>query len=458
MNATTPLHAAPPSALTNASRPLARTFFLRVYLALLAALLLFMLLSGAWWRYNSQGDAERRREGALVAGDIASRLLPSATSDRQSTQKALDDWHARALVDLALFDSSGTRIAAAGREIGLPSADEHGFSVRGRTGPVFIAPLPDGRRLALALPHGPRTPWLTRRFPGFLGILLLAAVAVAAVAWPIARGLSARLERLERGVTALGRGDLGTRVPIEGRDEVAALAASFNDAAQRIEQLVAGQRSLLANASHELRSPLARIRMAIELLPKQGAPSVHDELQRDIAELDQLVDEILLASRLTAEAGGQVSGVAFARETVDLVALCAEECARVDARLNVVDATASFELAGEPRLLRRLLRNLLENAKRYGADAPIEVTVSSTADANGPLVRLTVADRGPGVPQSERERIFEPFYRSRSASERDGGVGLGLSLAQQIAHRHGTRIVCQERAGGGGEFVVELRP
>ena len=431
-----------------------RTFFARVYVALLAALLLIMLVFSAWWRVSSNRDAERHREAALVAGDIASRLLPAASAPRLSAQAALDDWHARTSVDLALFDHTGQQIASAGRELSLPQPDAHGFTPRSRGAPVFVAPLPDGRRLALALPAGPRAPWLARRLPSFLLVLLVAAIAVAAVAWPIARGLSARIERLERGVKALGQGDFGSRVAIEGRDEVAALASSFNDAAQRIEHLVAGQRSLLANASHELRSPLARIRMALELLPKQGAAGIHNELQRDIAELDQLIDEILLASRLQAEAGSATSSGALAQDTVDLAALCAEECARVDAQLTLPAHGGSYEIQGEARLLRRLLRNLLENARRYGADKPIDVTLTRRAAGGMPPLQLIVADRGAGVPEGERERIFEPFYRSRGASERDGGVGLGLSLVKQIAVRHRATVQCQARVGGGSEFIV----
>lgn len=270
---------------------------------------------------------------------------------------------------------------------------------------------------------------------GFGVMLVLIALVVAAGAYPVVRRLTGRLERLQRSVDAWGEGQLGTRVAVEGGDEVAQLAASFNGAAARIEALVDAQKSLLANASHELRSPLARIRMAAELLAAQPLPAIQAELRRNIAELDQLIDELLLASRLDA------AGPAMpAFEEVDLTGLVAEECARVGA---VLDARV-HSVQGDARLLRRMVRNLLENAARHGAGA-IAVRL---ADDGGSGLRLDVCDDGPGIPDAERERIFAPFYRIAGASEAAGGVGLGLSLVRQIARHHGGEVQCVARARG----------
>jgi signal transduction histidine kinase len=243
-------------------------------------------------------------------------------------------------------------------------------------------------------------------------------------------------------VDALGSGDLAARVDVEGRDEVAALAASFNRSAERIEALVGAHKTLLANASHELRSPLARIRMAIEMLKADAKPALKAELERDIAELDALVDEILVASRLDAVATLE------AREEVDLLALAAEECARMDAALDGEPTT----IRGDPRLLRRLIRNLLENARRHGGGTPVEVTLVAAPQS----AMLRVCDRGAGVPEAERERIFEPFYRPAGAREREGGVGLGLALVRQIARKHGGEARCLPRTGGGSCFEVTV--
>ena len=305
--------------------------------------------------------------------------------------------------------------------------------------------MPDGRVL-LARPHrirpGPRpvSPVVA------LGLLMLAG---ALVAWPVSRRITRRLEKLQSGVDQQGRGDLAARVAVEGKDEVAAIARSFNASATRIEELVgrqealiASQKRLLANASHELRSPLARIRMATELLltrpPDQEQLAA--ELRRNIAELDQLVDEILLASRLeTSEP---------AREEVDLAGLAAEEASRVGADVAVAEGQGvgcgtAMMLVGDGRLLRRLVRNLLENARRHGGASGESVTVAlsrhgppedSVDEAGaGASITLEVLDRGPGVPAHAREKIFEPFYRLEGYSEQAGGVGLGLALVRQIA-------------------------
>ena len=157
---------------------------------------------------------------------------------------------------------------------------------------------------------------------GFAATIALIALGVGLGAYPVVRRLTRRLEQLQQGVDAFGSGQLSTRVSIQGKDEVAQLAASFNASAARIEQLVASQKSLLANASHELRSPLARIRMALETQQNQDSKTNH-ELQQNIRELDQLIDEILLASRLDTATAESITDA-----EIDLTALVAEECAR----------------------------------------------------------------------------------------------------------------------------------
>jgi signal transduction histidine kinase len=278
---------------------------------------------------------------------------------------------------------------------------------------------------------------------GFVVMLLVIALVVALGAFPVVRRLTGRLERLERSVEAWGEGQLATRVAVEGNDEVARLAASFNHAAARIEALVRAQKSLLANASHELRSPLARIRMAAELMSEQATPALGAELRRNTAELDQVIDEVLLASRLDA-VGADVGR----QEEVDLTGMLAEECARVGA---VLDAGA-HSLYGEPKLLRRMVRNLLENAVRYGDGSQVEVRLGTLAG----VLQMEVCDGGPGIAEPERERIFEPFYRVAGASEAAGGVGLGLALVRQIARRHGGDAQCLANGSRGCCFRVTL--
>ncbi len=326
----------------------------------------------------------------------------------------------------------------------------------------FEVRLDNGQKLNLIMPPRmprpprPPPPWYFSGY-GFLGLLGLMAIAVGLGAYPIVRRLTRRLEALQHGVDQWGAGHLSARVPVEGTDEVAYLAQKFNHAASQVESLVGAHKSLLANASHELRSPLARIRMALALLqatPDKASEATMDEIKRNIQELDSLIEEILLASRLDSPEASIGEPESF-----DLMGLAAEECARTSAELIVADgALGSFEMIGYPRLLRRLLRNLLENASRHNQVDKGGVSLALTRDASNlvPTFVIAVQDHGAGVSTEECERIFEPFYRAKNASERDGGVGLGLALVKTIALRHGGSSVCIPTHGAGGRFVVKL--
>ena len=414
-----------------------RRLYIHILLTVAAALALFALLAGVVWR--SFGEQQWHSDRAAVA-ELLSAALPSADAPPLAQQEALERLAGKFKYDVSLYDADGKVLARLGREVPAPELSRDGGGWVGDRGPpAWSLNLPDGRWMVTRPQRGRRG----GPFPGIFTTLALLALAVAAGTYPVVRRLTRRLERLRSGVDALGAGNLGARVAVEGRDEVASLAESFNRSAGRIEALVGTHKTLLANASHELRSPLARIRMAVEMLEREPRAEHREEIRRDIAELDALIDEILLASRLDTLDGLE------RREAVDLLALAAEECARSAAALDGERAV----IEGDSNLIRRLLRNLLENARRHGGGTPVEVRVAASAQG----VELTVSDRGPGVPESERERIFEPFYRSPGMREREGGVGLGLSLVRSIARRHGGDVACEARAGGGSCFRVTLR-
>ena len=353
-------------------------------------------------------------------------------------------------------DRSGRRSAESARGSGSSVVGAGAGALmmpRGPRGPV-LGDHPPGPALG-ERPHAlAPLPPLPFGLPQALGPLALVAVlfiAVAAGAYPVVRRLTRRLEALKQGVQAFGRGDLALRVDASGHDEVAEVAATFNQAAERIEALVHSHQTLLANASHELRSPLARLKMAVAMygeLPEAQRAGLKREIDTNVAELDALVEEVLLASRLDARAPLDRS------DPVDLLGIAAEEAARVDAEVEAVGDGAAPQINGNERLLRRALRNLLENARRYGGS---EITTLVAADADG-AARISVCDRGPGVPVEFRERIFEPFFRLPGHAEREGGVGLGLSLVRQIVQAHGGQVVCEAREGGGSCFVVRLPP
>jgi signal transduction histidine kinase len=413
--------------------------YFRIYLALLASLAIAAALVALAWHLTADNERRSNHFGAMA--ELAADALPPTTSDAEAQRNALMRWAARADVDLALYAAGGIKIAGTGnvRPRIDPLASRSGWAYEHPGPPAFLLKLPDGRWL-VAQPrhHGRHLPF------GFLAVLAMIALAVGIGAYPVVRRLTWRLERLQTSVEALGAGNLGARVRVEGHDEVARLAESFNRSAAHIEALVQSQKSLLANASHELRSPLARIRMAISMLQQQADPKVQLELERNIEELDHLIEEILLASRLDA-----ASSEPLPSEQVDFTALVAEECAREGIELEG-DLVTVF---GDARLLRRLVRNLLDNAKRHGLGSPIDVTLRRTDDG---AAQLSFCDRGPGVAEGERERIFEPFYRAGGTSERTGGIGLGLALVRQIAVKHGGRVRCVTRPGGGSCFEITL--
>jgi len=411
-----------------------RRLYLQIYLTIVGVLLLFgALASTAWWLTSGEHEDRASLEGlaALVA-----EVLPAADR-RAELETKVAQLGRQFNADITVRGKGGELLAHSGEAL---SGTAHGTTgsgwTYGRGGPLLALSLPDGRSL-LARMHR------HRHGIGWLGGLLLLAVAIAIGAYPVVRRITRRLERLQTRVDALGAGNLEARVQVEGCDEVAELARSFNRAADRIQRLVNAQKTVLAGASHELRSPLTRMRMAVELLPGDERPELRTQMARDIAELDELIGELLLASRL--DTLDHLSN----REEVDLLALLAEEASRTGAEVSGQPAV----IRGDPRMLRRLIRNLLENARRYAGGARVEALVRAL-DGGG--ARITVADRGPGVAESERERIFEAFYRPPGSTETDGGVGLGLALVRQIARRHGGDVRYVSRDGGGSVFEVDL--
>jgi two-component system, OmpR family, sensor kinase len=391
---------------------------------------------------------------AVLVMTIAFGWLWRAYTDRVRAER-LAEQPARELI---VRDATGKVLAQALDKSLRPQAQ----------GLDFELTMPSGEKLLMQVPPRPPPPsgqvpsqrWIdanTQRNPEFLIWLWGAmSLAVGLGSYPVVRRLTQRLESLQRGVELWGAGNLRTRVEVQGEDEVGFLAQRFNAAADRIEALVQSHKSLLANASHELRSPLARIRMGLELIKQAPSAALSAELARNINELDALIDEILLSSRLDAAQHSPSVTVGHVEE-VDMIGLVAEECARLNVPLDC--QAQSLQVQGVPRLLHRMVRNLLENAQRHGGGSgrdDVQVLLRHATVGGHSGVEIQVSDRGPGVPEAERERIFEPFYRSSNASERDGGVGLGLALVKSIAQSHGGSVACQGREGGGASFVALL--
>ena len=463
-----------------------KSLYLRIYVTVVVVLLLFA--AGSGWVFQQHLEQERVRAESVLTERMGAwalliqRSLPGQDTPAADQAAALRDWSQRLRLPLALDSAAGERIAqsesfarrqADGVTRGLAVRLEDGRTLwimrpgrlrqaaeaarrgLGEPLPATRAGMPDygpppGVRLSGAddgpsfAPFLPFVPPAWQQGIGLIVVLVMLFIAVAAGAYPVVRRLTRRLESLKHGVEQFGAGQLNYRVAVTGRDEVAAVASSFNVAAARVEALVHSHQSMLANASHELRSPLARMKMAVSMLD-EATPAhrlrLKQEIDTNVAELDALVEEVLLACRLDAAPTPERN------ERVELLAMAAEEGVRVDAAIDGTPTT----VVGEDRLLRRALRNLLENARRYGGN---EVEVGVGPLAGQAVVR--VSDRGPGVPVAMRERIFEPFFRLPGHAEQAGGVGLGLSLVKQIAQRHGGSVHCEAREGGGTCFVLSL--
>ena len=297
--------------------------------------------------------------------------------------------------------------------------------------------------------------------PGHLGLLpawarvLIAVVVTGLVSLGLSALVTRRLRRLRGAAQALAAGDLSVRVGHRGRDEVAALARDFDRMAERLTELLEGQRRLLRDVSHELRSPLARLRVALELAERaEDRDQALARIGKEADALERLVGEVLSLSRLES---GQA---ALERKPVDLPALVegvvedADFEARARQRRVSLECPAAPVVAGDPALLRAAVENVVRNAVRHTAP---ETTVAVTvAEADGEAV-VTVCDRGAGVPEAELVRLFQPFTRVEDARDRgSGGHGLGLAISRRAAEAHGGTVDAENAPEGGLRVTLRL--
>jgi two-component system osmolarity sensor histidine kinase EnvZ len=235
-------------------------------------------------------------------------------------------------------------------------------------------------------------------------------------------------------------------LPATGIKELAGLAQSFNKMAMQVQQLLANRATMLAGISHDLRTPLARMNLAIEMLPDNTNPDLVSRLRHDIESMNQLIGEFIALNR-----DDQHKSV----EKIDVNRLLdwiVEDAGNKGANVIWRSGEQRFVMANA-MLLRRTLENLLSNAIRYGLGKPVEVLLEAREDN----VIVRILDSGPGIPRHEVENVFRPFYRLESSrSEATGGNGIGLAVVRQIADASGWRVELLERFGGGTDARLTI--
>ena len=305
----------------------------------------------------------------------------------------------------------------------------------------------------IALPSGENTiavgfsesrvgaqPIRTLLISAVIGLML----ALLAAIW-LARRTVEPLARLEKAVADVGRGDVPELLPETGPRELAHLARRFNEMASKVRELLAARTTLLAGVSHDLRTPLARMRLALAMLAEKPTPKLIARLEKDIEEMDRLIGQVLsLARGMEREAAVEI----------DLPVLLTDMAAGApDGRVQVRVTPQSRHFPAPPSALRRVIGNLLDNALRYGGDQPVELV----GEQAGKMVRIGVLDRGPGIPPEQMSAVFQPFHRvETSRSPTTGGAGLGLAIVRQLADSHGWQVDIGPRSEGGLEAWLTL--
>jgi len=292
-------------------------------------------------------------------------------------------------------------------------------------------------------PARERRPFPWTWFAWGLLVLLLSILG----AYLIVRRITAPLRAAVPAAAAIGRGDLPPPLPESGPQEVAALGRAFNEMARDVRSLDQDRRLLLAGISHDLRTPLARLRLGVEMLPSGGDAGLNAGMVQDIEDMDAIIDQFLSYVR-------EGSNEEAALES-DLAAAVHSVVERYQRRGQPVRMTDAVDVLPPVRLrplsFQRLLSNLVDNALRHGG-GDIEVQAGRAGPA---MLQVCVLDRGPGIPEAERVRMLQPFQRLGSART-DPGSGLGLAIVDRIARLHGGRVLLDGREGGGLKVTVEL--
>lgn len=277
-----------------------------------------------------------------------------------------------------------------------------------------------------------------------VGLVSLGALLTWLTALAMVRRISRTLARLGTAAGQVGQGQMPQPLPESGAAELVSLTRAFNRMANEVQELLANRTTLLAGISHDLRTPIARMRLALAMLPQDADPQLIGQIEHDLEEMNRLIGDFLELSR------GLQAEPAQTLNLNDLLNELAEDARRSGGGVEWAAQADCIADVG-PQSLRRVVSNLIENALRYGENKPI--TLACTGSAGG--VQIRVMDRGPGIPAEQIEAVFRPFYRlETSRSKASGGSGLGLAIARQLAQANHWQLALLPRPGGG--LIAEL--
>ena len=434
----------------------------------------YELASATFNQANIEGREPIIQEAAAVLAQGGERDLRAWL--REHTQESsrdmvllIVDENGRELLGRAM-PGEVRRLLAGGGTGGGPGGGNNSRRSDGRFGggmrpsnfrPAQPAPdliAPDGEAYRLLFTRPLFTVFGVLTWPGTRVAIAGIAILVAALtSLLLARYISSPIVRLQRASRALAAGALETRVgsPSNKRsDEVGILARDFDAMAERLQALVTDKETLLRDVSHELRSPLARIRMALALAERKSDEAAQPELNRiekEAEQLDDLIGQILAVARLRTQEEPQLEPLRLDEVVAEVLD---------DARFEHPDAILRFEadtpftIRGERRGLKSAIDNIVRNALIYaGSDGPIDVHL----ERRDGRVELRVCDSGPGVAEDDLTRIFEPLYRAdESRDHKTAGQGIGLAITARVMELHGGQVSARNRAGGGLEISLKL--
>lgn len=425
---------------------------LRIFLSFWLAMLLlagsFLLLQ----RYYG-GEAVDRAEAVLRVKAEAAAVLW-----REGGRTALRDW-LRSRPDnrrVALVNRAGElqirKPLPHHLEQWLPRPVEPGVVSIGEGHFLMAAELPEVT---------PGLLLITEIDPGRLHTLplwlrgVMAALIFGLVSLLLARMLTRQLRPLRLAAQRMAEGDLSGRVTLSGRDEISALGSDFNLMAERLNDLLQSQRQLVRDVSHELRSPLARLRVALELAERaEDRKKALSRIEQEADELERLITELLSLARLESGQSGLERQTLQFDELVAKVVTDADFEAQARGRAVKLQQREAAQVAGDPVLLRSAVENVVRNAIRHTPEGtPVEVSLTQREAA----IEVRVRDHGPGVPEDLLDTIFDPFTRTGEARERgSGGFGLGLAIARRAMQAHGGDAAAANNPDGGLEVVLSL--